>query len=64
MQINEAVTNIGDGGLLRQDGGRIEAYRNDNGNIVVTGGPFNRVKKELDANGTLTPEDAEMVTAW
>jgi hypothetical protein len=64
MQINEAVTNIGDGGLLRQDGGRIEAYRNDNGNIVVTGGPFNRVKRELDANGTLTPEDAEMVTAW
>ena len=64
MQINEAVTNIGDAGLMRQDGGRIEAYRNDAGNIVVTGGPFKRVKKELDANGTLDPADAEMVTAW
>ena len=65
MKLNESITGISPPGLVRADGKKIEAYKNDDGDVIVTGGPFQRTKKNLGPIGSLDdPADQEMVQRW
>ena len=65
MRLDESITGIAPPGLQRKDGKRIEAYKNDDGDVIVTGGPFKRIKKNLGPIGSLDdPADQEAVQKW
>ena len=65
MRLDESITGIAPPGLQRKDGKRIEAYKNDDGDVIVTGGPFKRIKKNLGPIGSLDdPSDQEAVQKW
>lgn len=64
MKLHESIQFI-TGPLIRpSDNAKIDATKNDQGNIIVTGGPFQRIKKDLGPTGQLDAEWEKKVTDW